>query len=490
MNRFIRQWCPTRPARRHSTTTRLQVQSLEDRHVPSGVTAGFDLDGDHILRVYGTDNPDKIVVLRQLGQTSVLDNGTPIAINAEAVGNLTNLPLGWVSGIRIYSYGGDDTIEVRTAYRNTPYDSLNTGVPVYVSGGAGNDVIQTDTRTGTLFFLSLPTSPNVATVLGGSGNDDISGGVGDDQLSGESGLDTVHAGAGDDLIWGGLDNDDLSGDVGNDRLFGNAGTDVLHGNDGDDWLDAGSASESVFGGEGLDFNAWLPVIDGTDRADVNQGQAHTCSLMSTLAAASYQGIDLTSNISYLGNYHYTVRMFDTSLFMNKWVSIDVYFDGTLLKDADGKNVDPDPAGGANGVKEFWTVLYQRAYLSYFQHKDVTKVNEVMEFLQDSDCARTMKNVLGVDTTSEPMPWFAEGLRDKLNAGEVVTVGGHNHRYSVLEVFQDNGEWKVKLFNPKAYDGSPDDVLPIEPDANSDGVFNMKWSDFTNPFYFTYYTFSR
>jgi len=89
-----------------------------------------------------------------------------------------------------------------------------------------------------------------------------------------------------------------------------------------------------------------------------------------------------------------------------------------------------------------------------------------------------------------MPWFPETLRDKLDAGKVVTVGGHNHRYSVLEVLQDDGEWKVKLFNPKAYDGSPNDVLPIEKVGANDGVFYMKWSDFTNPFYFTYYTFTR
>ena len=44
MHRFIHKVFATYPARRHTTATRLHLQSLEDRHVPSGVTAGFDFE--------------------------------------------------------------------------------------------------------------------------------------------------------------------------------------------------------------------------------------------------------------------------------------------------------------------------------------------------------------------------------------------------------------------------------------------------------------
>jgi hypothetical protein len=113
----------------------------------------------------------------------------------------------------------------------------------------------------------------------------------------------------------------------------------------------------------------------------------------------------------------------------------------------------------------------------------------MSFTSDPNTARTMKNVLGVDTSTEGMPWFAEDLKGKLDNGQVVTAGGTGHRYAVLEVFQEGSEWKVKLFNPRAYDGTHND-MPIEEVGADNGVFYMTWSNFTNSEYFKNYTFSR
>jgi len=172
-------------------------------------------------------------------------------------------------------------------------------------------------------------------------------------------------------------------------------------------------------------------------------------------------------------------------------SIGVNFEGKLLKNDEGKNVDPDPATtGANSTTEFWVVLYQRAYLKYFQDRDITSVDSIMSFTSDNDTAQTMKNVLGRDTSTEGMPWFAEDLRGKLQNGQVVNAGGTGHRYAVLECFKDSNDvWKVKLFNPRAYDGTHND-MPIIESGDSDGVFYMTWSNFTNSEYFTNYTFSR
>ena len=61
---------------------------------------------------------------------------------------------------------------------------------------------------------------------------------------------------------------------------------------------------------------------------------------------------------------------------------------------------------------------------------------------------------------------------------------------MLEVFKDSsGEWTVTLYNPRAYDGTHND-MPIEEVGASDGKFNMTWSNFTNSQYFQNYTFSR
>jgi Ca2+-binding RTX toxin-like protein len=413
---------------------------------------------------------------------------------------------GYDGGDSIYGEAGDDYVlagdGANRVYGGDGADTVYGGADGdTVHGDAGNDYIVTYGGADSVYG-----SAGLDTVYGGDGADYVSAGDDNDYVVAGDGANTVYGDAGNDTLYGGANDDYLSGSDGddsligyggNDTLYGRAGNDTLYGGDGDDWLEAGSASETASGGAGTNWNAHQWSVGGTDRADVNQGAAHTCSLMSTLAAASYQGIDLTANITYQGNYHYTVRMFDTAL--NQWVSIGVDFDGTLLKNADGKNVDPDPVTvSSQGTTEFWTVLYQRAYLDYFQGKVVTDVDSVMSFTSDPDCAKTMKNVLGVATSTEGMPWFAEDLRAKLDAGQVVNAGGTGHRYSVLEVFQDAGVWKVELFNPRAYDGTHDPdgkdgpltSFPIEPVGADDGVFYVKWSDFTNPAYFTNYTFSR
>ncbi|WP_437694359.1 hypothetical protein [Sorangium sp. So ce176] len=63
------------------------------------------------------------------------------------------------------------------------------------------------------------------------------GGSGDDTLSGHAGDETIEGGGGNDII---------SGGAGNDRLFGDGGDDQLSGDGGDDYLDgvAGTASPS------------------------------------------------------------------------------------------------------------------------------------------------------------------------------------------------------------------------------------------------------
>ena len=453
-----------------STSTEMcALESLEGRQLMAadvGVSNG-------VLRVDGSDSADQILVeavnrwVTKGGLTTFLQQ-YHVRVT-DSAGNVRTAPDGsalnryfnrdGITRVDVYAAGGSDTVNAGA-----------TSVNVRVFAGTGNDVITT-----------------------GGGNDSVYGETGDDRASLGAGNDTFGGGMDDDDATGGAGDDYLVGGDGDDRLFGNAGTDSLDGGANADWLEAGSAAEWAIGGsreEGeFDFNAHLWAVGGTDRADVDQGKAHTCSLMSTLAAASYQGIDLTSNIRYDGDAHYSVRMFNTAI--NQWVWIGVNFDGTVLKNDSGKNVDPDlPTTSAQGTSEFWTLLYQRAYLSYFQGKDVTSVESVMSFTSDNDCARTMRNVLGVSTSTELMPWFAEDLKAKLDNGQVVNAGGTGHRYSVLEVFQDaNGAWKVKLFNPRAYDGTHND-MPIEASGASDGVFYMTWSDFTNSAYFTNYTFSR
>jgi Ca2+-binding RTX toxin-like protein len=97
------------------------------------------------------------------------------------------------------------------------------------------------------------------TLVGGNGDDVISGGSERDSLYGDAGADTLSGDDGDDEVFGQADNDSLSGNAGNDTLNGGVGSDTLFGNDDDDVLfgfafaAAGVAeADSLYGGAGND----------------------------------------------------------------------------------------------------------------------------------------------------------------------------------------------------------------------------------------------
>jgi len=96
-----------------------------------------------------------------------------------------------------------------------------------------------------------------ATLIGGEGNDAITGGLGDDALRG---------GAGDDELDGFLGNDTLRGGDGNDRLLPNVGTDTVAGGDGFDVVEYGRRSTPSFSLDGLanDGAAGENDLIGTD----------------------------------------------------------------------------------------------------------------------------------------------------------------------------------------------------------------------------------
>ena len=121
-------------------------------------------------------------------------------------------------------------------YQVTSQDSQQN--PSGVLGGSGNDRI-----TG---------SPTNDAINGGPGNDTISGEVGDDFLRGGKGNDLITGGVGNDILTGNLGDDTLNGDAGNDFIRGGKGNDVLNGGDGNDILIGDAGSDTLTGGAGAD----------------------------------------------------------------------------------------------------------------------------------------------------------------------------------------------------------------------------------------------
>ncbi len=86
-----------------------------------------------------------------------------------------------------------------------------------------------------------------------NGSKILIGGSGDDTLTGDQGNDLLIGGSGDDTLSGDQGSDLLIGGSGSDNLSGGDGSDFLVGGSGDDVLDAGDGSHDVaLGGSGND----------------------------------------------------------------------------------------------------------------------------------------------------------------------------------------------------------------------------------------------
>ncbi|WP_129782222.1 hypothetical protein [Peristeroidobacter soli] len=170
-----------------------------------------------------------------------------------------------IEGVRVSNYLTSDSFG---AFNNLSEATLSvagsgslidTGVnssEVHILGGAGNDTL-TGTRGDDVLVGGAGTDvlrggDGDDTLSGGLGNDTLEGGAGNDMLDGGDGIDVLRGGDGNDSLNGGLGNDTLEGGAGNDVLDGGAGNDILRGGAGDDALTGGAGDDTIDGGEGHD----------------------------------------------------------------------------------------------------------------------------------------------------------------------------------------------------------------------------------------------
>jgi Ca2+-binding RTX toxin-like protein len=130
-----------------------------------------------------------------------------------------------------------------------------------MDGGAGNDTLRIDESNGTM---------PPAKLVGGVGNDQLTGGSGDDIIDGADGADSILGNAGDDIIDGGAGNDKVIGGPGDDTVDLGADADefTFKTGEGDDVkVDGGSEKDTlrVIGSDGVDG-----VVASTDFNDDSQ----------------------------------------------------------------------------------------------------------------------------------------------------------------------------------------------------------------------------
>lgn len=118
-----------------------------------------------------------------------------------------------------------------TIFGTTGSDVIVAQAPVthHLIGGAGNDLI-----TGHSGNDNIHADYGDDTVDGGAGNDLITDRYGSNRLRGQDGADTITGGLQFDHIRGDAGDDQLSGDLGGDVLVGGTGRDVLTGGGGGD----------------------------------------------------------------------------------------------------------------------------------------------------------------------------------------------------------------------------------------------------------------
>lgn len=308
---------------------------------------------------------------------------------------------------------------------------------------------------------------------------------GNDYLEGYNGADKLVGGDGNDTLKGYGGNDQLWGEGGNDWLYGMAGDDFLYGGGEKDYLDGGANTDFFDGGVGFDtchddfdLNAW--VRGGYSRFDIIQGRSGTCVINAAMAEAA-DGVNLSADVTHTG-YNYSVRLVDGGRFVYQ----SVYFDGTWNDNdscpGQSRNSDGTATGKNNG--EFWTLLYQRAFLSLCGtntgNEDSSQWTSNRYDFRDHQ--RALYAMSGWTTSartiaSNQSTQTAATMRQAILSGDLLTAGGTGHAYGVVDVYQENGTWKVKLYNPWGSDATHQKMSFANGTRSNDGEIIVDWNTF-------------
>ncbi|NVD42945.1 cadherin-like domain-containing protein [Ensifer sp. HO-A22] len=204
---------------------------------------------------------------------------------------------GWGDDV-VSGGGGDDTIVVEAPV--CAPGETSDGNDTY-TGGTGFDTLDASATTESIVVdleqgtatgeeIGSDTLQRIEAVIGGSGDDQLSGDAEGNTLFGNDGNDVIDGRAGNDTLAGGQGNDTVSGDQGNDTVIvvvaegaGNDGNDSYSGGDGIDTLDMSALVQAVLAdieagiaeGEeiGSDLIDGFDVIVGGDGGDRLSGGA-------------------------------------------------------------------------------------------------------------------------------------------------------------------------------------------------------------------------
>jgi Ca2+-binding RTX toxin-like protein len=196
--------------------------------------------------ITGTSGPDTL-------------NGTPGNDRFEALGGNDQANGG----------DGNDTFVATTGDGDDTY-SGGTGTDIYDLSGITSDVtVALSSNRASGSQIGTDALSGIEHVIGGAGNDSLTGLGSDDTLEGGLGNDTLNSGSGNDTQRGGEGDDRLDGGSGNDIQFGDAGNDTIDGGSGVDTMTGGAGGDTfVFRHTGAPASTPVTTGDTASTRDV------------------------------------------------------------------------------------------------------------------------------------------------------------------------------------------------------------------------------
>ncbi|MGI9384162.1 MAG: calcium-binding protein, partial [Methyloligellaceae bacterium] len=169
--------------------------------------------------------------------------------------DLANVLEGRGGNDRLTGGAGDDTVLAGAGF-DTIVAGSGAGNDTYDGGDDDDTITFESTTSGVTVDLSAVQDQaigaetgtdqiaNVEDVIGGSGDDTITGDGSDNRLEGGAGIDTLNGGAG------------------NDDLIGGAGNDIINGGDGSDFIRPGAGNDTIDGGADFDVVSYREDATG------------------------------------------------------------------------------------------------------------------------------------------------------------------------------------------------------------------------------------
>jgi len=451
-----------RPARRekHARETVLRLEALEERQLMAA-DVSF---ASGTLKIVGDDNANAAWV-------DVVGNNFQVKVQTTASNGSTSTitkqyASSQVKSIEFYGYAGNDKFYNNTNVRSIGYGGAGDD---YFSGGSVDDWFYGDLRY----------------------SGDTANPAGKDTFYGNNGNDYIYAGAGADSIYGG------------------AGDDILDAGAGADYLNGGTGKDTFYGGADNDRyqDDFTLFVDGTSVSDIQQGESGVCTILAAIGSTigyPVQGYDWNVRIKAAGTNQYDVWLYNQS---GKGYWERTTFDGSWTDD------DAQPVMGANGVREAWVIIVQRAALERNGVRwDLTRdtnnaqgqpywgnswryESEGLEALTGKTSA--LLNTSGVSAAQFQQYWqygYITVSTPYAGANNVSIAGTNfvgSHAYTVLNVYQSGGSWFVQLYNPWGVDGYNNSTRQTTAigDSSNDGKFVVSWSTFTKNFTRYAYTYN-